>query len=129
MPGAAGATPALPPPFSEPLRWLRHGPYAMVARLDETGDATRTMTTTTLDTLAIARKLKAAGFSDDQAEAVTGVIREVRESDLSALVTNSTLKAELSDAKYDILKWVLSAIGFQTIVVVGAIITLTKGLR
>ncbi|KQP03479.1 hypothetical protein ASF28_20000 [Methylobacterium sp. Leaf99] len=87
------------------------------------------MTTTTLDTLAIARKLKAAGFSDDQAEAVTGVIREVRESDLSALVTNSTLKAELSDAKYDILKWVLSAIGFQTIVVMGAIITLTKGLR
>ncbi len=29
------------------------------------------MTTATLDTLAIARKLKAAGFSDDQAEAVT----------------------------------------------------------
>ncbi len=44
-------------------------------------------------------------------------------------MTTSTRKAELSDAKYDILRWVLSAIGFQTIVVVGAIITLTKGLR
>lgn len=87
------------------------------------------MSTLTLDTLAIAHKLKAAGFSEDQADAVTGVIREARETDLSVLVTKSDLKTEVADAKYDILKWVLSAIGFQTIVIVGAIVTLARGLR
>ncbi|CAA2105987.1 MULTISPECIES: hypothetical protein [Methylobacterium] len=87
------------------------------------------MATIALDTLAIARKLKAAGFSDDQAEAVTGVLRETRETDLSTLVTKSDLKTEIAESKYDILKWVLSAIGFQTIVIVGAIVTLARGLR
>lgn len=55
--------------------------------------------------------------------------RAMTTATLDTPVTASTLKADLSDAKVDILKWVLSAIGFQTIVVVGAIITLTKGLR
>ncbi|WP_027173437.1 hypothetical protein [Methylobacterium sp. 10] len=87
------------------------------------------MATIALDTLAIARKLKAAGFSDDQAEAVTGVLRETQETDLSTLVTKSDLKTEIAESKYDILKWVLSAIGFQTIVIVGAIVTLARGLR
>lgn len=82
-----------------------------------------------LDTLAIARKLKAAGFSDDQAEAMTGVLREARETDLSALVTKADMKTEIAEAKYDILKWVLSAIGFQTIVIVGAIVTPARGLH
>lgn len=86
------------------------------------------MATIALDTLASARKLKAAGFSDDQAEAVTGVLRETRETDLSTLVTKSDLKTEIAESKYDILKWVLSAIGFQTIVIVGAIVTLARGL-
>ncbi|MCC0809493.1 DUF1640 domain-containing protein [Methylobacterium sp. W2] len=87
------------------------------------------MATIALDTLASARKLKAAGFSDDQAEAVTGVLRETRETDLSTLVTKSDLKTEIAESKYDILKWVLSAIGFRTIVIVGAIVTLARGLR
>lgn len=60
---------------------------------------------------------------------MTGVIREARETDLSVLVTKSDLTTEVADAKYDILKWVLSAIGFQTIVIVGAIVTLARGLR
>ena len=87
------------------------------------------MTTRTLDTLTIARKLKAAGFSEDQADAVTGVIREAPETDLSVLVTKSDLKTEVADATYDILRWVLSAIGFQTIVIVGAIVTHPRGWR
>jgi hypothetical protein len=120
------------------------------------------MSLVSLDTLAIARKLQAAGFSDVQADAVTGVIRDARESDLTTLVTKSDLSAEIAlvrsdlkaglalvrsdltaeitlvrsdlrteiaDTRYEILKWVLSAIGFQTIVVVGAIVALTKGLH
>ncbi|MDP4024599.1 DUF1640 domain-containing protein [Methylobacterium sp. NEAU 140] len=98
------------------------------------------MSAGTLDTLAIARRLKAVGFTEDQAEAVTGVLRDARETDLSTLATKSDLRAEIgaaknelrteiAEAKFEILKWVLSAIGFQTIVIVGAIVALTKGLR
>ena len=109
------------------------------------------MNLVSLDTLAIARKLQAAGFSDAQAEAMTGVLRDAREADLSTLVTKvdlsseialvrsdlkaeigllrSDLRTEIADTKYEILKLLLSAIGFQTIVVVGAIVALTKGLH
>ena len=98
------------------------------------------MSAGTLDTLAIARRLKAVGFTEDQAEAVTGVLRDARETDLSTLATKSDLRAEIGNAKnelrteiaevkFEILKWVLSAIGFQTIVIVGAIVALMKGLH
>jgi hypothetical protein len=109
------------------------------------------MSLVSLDTLAIARKLQAAGFSDVQAGAVTDVLRDARESDLTTLVTKSDLsseialvrsdlkaeialvrselRTEIADTRYEILKWVLSAIGFQTIVVVAAIVALTKGLH
>lgn len=98
------------------------------------------MSAGTLDTLAIARRLKAVGFTEDQAEAVTGVLRDARETDLSTLATKSDLRAEIgnaknelrteiAEAKFEILKWVLSAIGFQTIVIVGAIVALMKGLH
>ena len=94
------------------------------------------MSTATLDTPSIARRLQAAGFSEGQAEAVTGVLRDSRETDLSYLATKADLGAlktelrtEIAETKYEILKWVLSAIGFQTIVVVGAIVALAKGLH
>jgi hypothetical protein len=35
-------------------------------------------------------------------------------------------KAELSDVRADILKWIVGAIGFQTVVMVGALITLVR---
>ena len=94
------------------------------------------MSTGTSDTSAIARKLKAAGFSEDQAEAVTGVFRDARETDLSTLATTADLiatkgelRTEVADAKFEILERVLSAIGFQTIVIVGAIVASTEGVR
>ena len=46
----------------------------------------------TLDTLEIAKRLKDAGFSDNQAEALTGVLREASEVDLSGLATRSDLE-------------------------------------
>ena len=46
----------------------------------------------TLDTLEIAKRLKDAGFSDNQAEALTGVLREASEVDLSGLATKSDLE-------------------------------------
>ena len=62
-----------------------------------------------LDTLAIAGKLKAAEFSKAQAEAMTLVMRDAREEQLSQLATKSDLdvlrlatKADISDLGRDI---------------------------
>jgi hypothetical protein len=44
-----------------------------------------------LDTLAVSKRLAAAGFSAQQAEAVTDVLREARELDLTQLATKSDL--------------------------------------
>jgi hypothetical protein len=49
--------------------------------------------TSTFDTLEIAKRLKSAGFGDDQAEALTNVLRETRDADLSRLVTKEDLLA------------------------------------
>ena len=45
-----------------------------------------------VDTLEIAKRLKDAGFNDPQAEAITTIIRDVREIDLSQLATKSDLE-------------------------------------
>jgi hypothetical protein len=50
------------------------------------------VTTTTFDTLRAAKRLKAMGFSDDQAEGVAELIRENRELDLAQLATKTDLQ-------------------------------------
>lgn len=66
------------------------------------------------DTHRIVKRLKEAGFSDVQAETVTDVLREGRDSDLSQLVTKadlraemSTLRAEFADFKTDLMRWLV----------------------
>jgi uncharacterized protein HemY len=46
----------------------------------------------TLDTLEIAKRLKNAGFAEAQAEALTGVLREARDANLSNLATKNDLE-------------------------------------
>ena len=97
-----------------------------------------------LDTLAIAGKLKAAGFSEAQAEAMTFVLRDAREADASNSATKADLESVRVELKSDIralelrleakieagksetIKWVVSAIGFQTLVLVGAVVTMSR---
>lgn len=148
------------------------------------------MTAAAFDTLAVARRLKSAGFSEDQAEVMTVIIREARDSDLSTLATKADLdaqrlalktdidtlrqstkaefeslrqsttaefdslrqstksefdairqstktdirevelrlEAQIEASRADTIKWVLSAIGIQTIVIVGAIAALSRTL-
>ena len=50
------------------------------------------MTTSSLDTLDIARRLKSVGFNDAQAEAVTEIIRDVRTADLANLATKADIE-------------------------------------
>ncbi|CAA2154503.1 DUF1640 domain-containing protein [Methylobacterium brachiatum] len=83
------------------------------------------MTALSLDTYALVRRLKASGLSEDQAEAITSAIRESRDADLANLVT----KTDLAEAKFDIMKWVIGSIGFQTIVIVGAIVALSRTMH
>ena len=45
------------------------------------------MALTTLDRHALVKDLKAAGFTDDQADAVTRAVKQAREIDLSDLAT------------------------------------------
>lgn len=75
---------------------------------------------TILDTLKIAKRLEAAGFTDAQAETVADVLRETREADWAQIATKADLaslatkadladlKAELAEMKADILKWVVT---------------------
>ncbi len=78
------------------------------------------MTLAALDTHAIVKDLRAAGFNEEQAEAVTRVVRQAQDMDLSALAT----KTDLAETKAEILKWMVSAIGIQTIVIIGAVLAL-----
>lgn len=83
------------------------------------------MTVVALDTLEMAKELKAAGFSDQQAEAVTRLVHRSRDVDLSNVAT----KADLAEAKAEIIKWMFGTIGFQTLIILGAVIALARLLQ
>ncbi len=79
------------------------------------------MTTITFDTLHLVDKLRAAGISQDQAEAFIRVVAEAQDE----LVTKDYLKSSLDDAinpiKTDlaVLKWMMGIIiaGVMSIVI------------
>ena len=75
------------------------------------------MTTITFDTLELVEKLKTAGISQEQAEAVVRVIAEAQ----TRLVTKDDLEIALSPLKTDlaVLKWMMGFImaGVLSIVV------------
>lgn len=50
------------------------------------------MTAVAFDTYAMVRRLKASGLSEDQAEAITGALKDGRESDLAFLATKVDLR-------------------------------------
>lgn len=97
------------------------------------------MSALAFDTHRIVKRLKEVGFSDLQAEAVTDVLSESRgpgidtillatKADLAGFVTKADLQAGFAETKADLLKWVVGAIGLQTVVIVGAVVTLAKAL-
>ena len=47
-------------------------------------------------------------------------------ADLAAYATRADLQAALADTKVEILKWMVSAIGIQTVVIIGAVIALVR---
>lgn len=84
-----------------------------------------------LDTYAIAKQLRDAGFTEAQAEAVTNVVKQASDVDLSNLATKADIaqlatKAELAEANADLLKWMVGAIGLQTLTVLGGVAALIR---
>jgi|HubBroStandDraft_1064217.scaffolds.fasta_scaffold278426_2 hypothetical protein len=111
------------------------------------------MSAVLFDTHEVVRGLKAAGFTDEQAEAVTRLVRDSRIIDLSNLATKTDLaplatkveqvetktelktdlietraelKVALAETKAEILKWMVSSIGIQTVVIIGAVVALVR---
>jgi len=63
------------------------------------------MSAVTFDTLRMVKRLREAGFSDVQAEAVTDMMRETREMDLSNLATKhdvASVKQDLAAVKQEL---------------------------
>ena len=90
------------------------------------------------DTLRLSRTLRDKGhFTPEQAEALAEALGEAghgdlaTKADLAALKADiaevrAELKADIAEVKADILKWVVGAIGFQTVVILGALVSLVR---
>jgi hypothetical protein len=97
---------------------------------------------TILDTLAIARGLRDAGFDEKQAEALTNAVRQASgipdishlatKADLDNLriATKADLAAGLAELKADLQRWTISlilpALGINAVIVLGAMYGLAK---
>jgi hypothetical protein len=91
-----------------------------------------------LDTLSIARRLRDAGFSQQQAEALTDAVRSAAGlPDISHLATKDDLQIAISElrtelrvaisgAKTEILKWVVGMILGSTLINVSTMFALVK---
>lgn len=95
------------------------------------------MTAITFDTLKLARKLEAAGFQPrqaaDTAEALAESMAEISglatKEDIYGLrkdIQQTATRAELSETKVELLKWLIGLIGFQTLAVLGGVAALIK---
>jgi hypothetical protein len=100
-----------------------------------------------IDTHEVVKDLQAAGFTEGQAEAVSRVVLQARSVDLSNLATKADLaetraglqtsiaetrarlETSIAETKTEILKWMVSTIGLQTVVIIGAVITLVRLLH
>lgn len=82
------------------------------------------------DKLSYLDRLKSAGIDEKFARAhADGLEQAFREevatkTDIAALA--EAVRTEIKDAKFAILQWVIGAIGFQTLVLVGAVIAVFK---
>ncbi len=80
------------------------------------------------DTLKLARALRDADFTPAQAEGAAGAIAAAIQSDLATkadlMMVKSELTGSIAEANADILKWLFGTIGFQTVVIIGAVFAL-----
>jgi hypothetical protein len=87
------------------------------------------MTTVAFDTLKFAQTLRdKAKLTPEQAEGIAQAFADATgdqiatKSDLAPLAT----KADLAEAKADMVKWMFGTIGFQTLIILGAVVALAR---
>jgi basic membrane lipoprotein Med (substrate-binding protein (PBP1-ABC) superfamily) len=70
-----------------------------------------------LDTHETLKSLAAAGFTDAQAEALTAVVKQALDIDLSNIATKTDIadvRREMADVKAELVKWVVG-VGFAQV--------------
>ena len=99
------------------------------------------MTAVAFDTLRFARTLRdKAKLSPEQAEGLADAIAEAFQGDVATkgdiLSVKSDLRehelrleAKIEATKAEIVKWMFGTIGFQTLLILGAVITLARTVR
>jgi hypothetical protein len=75
-----------------------------------------------LDTHELVKDLKASGFTDEQAEAVTRAVRLAQDLDLSNVAT----KTDLAQVELPLIKWVIGVGVAAALAVGGMIWTVTQ---
>jgi phage shock protein A len=97
------------------------------------------------DTHAFVKRLTAAGMPEAQAEALADELTPLIEdrpatkddladlatkadvkAEIANLATKADVKAEIADAKAEIIKWMFGTTGFQTVIVLGAVVALAR---
>ncbi len=84
-------------------------------------------------TLRLAKRLQAGGFTSEQADTMASALADAAtagglatKADFGDLVSKADLKADLAELKADLLKWMVSTIGIQTVVIIGAVVALVR---
>jgi hypothetical protein len=88
------------------------------------------MNALTFDTLKLARKLEAAGFSPEQAAGASAALAETL-GEVPGVASKEDvlrLEAKIEATKAEIIKWMFGTIGFQTVIILGAVIALARAL-
>jgi hypothetical protein len=95
------------------------------------------MTTFILDTLDYATKLKAGGFSEQQAETLARTLAEIlerlaehkekqchgiREAELRLEAKMAETNAKIAETKADLIRWVVGAGVLQTTLIIGVLL-------
>jgi hypothetical protein len=78
------------------------------------------------DTLKLAQRLESAGLPPKQAQEMASAFSDTIGE---TAVSREYLDLRLAELKAEILKWMLSTVGIQTIVIIGAIAALVRLVR
>jgi hypothetical protein len=100
--------------------------------------------TVAFDTLKLADRLEAAGMPAQQAKGVAAALAEtatanlvtreyldLRLGEIEARLRGeiATVRTEIAETKAELMRWIIGAIGFQTVVIVGAVAGLIRLLH
>jgi hypothetical protein len=89
-----------------------------------------------VDTLRFSKLLQDKGhFSAEQADTLAETIGTVGTESLATKTDIASLKVDIADlnveiaaVKTELLKWIIGALGVQTLVIVGVVLTITRSM-